>query len=148
MAYHTGIAQGCSVRDGAVARDEPARSAGWSTIAVARAATGGAVDGAGLEAAYAVTAPTTRCGVEGMKAATAAKPATPATTKTAATAVKAATPAAVTATAAAVTATPATTGLGSACERQRHDRDREDPSERQRNLFAANSSQHIFLHHS
>ena len=43
-------------------------------------------------------------------------------------------------------AAPATARLGYVCERQPHDCAREDNSECQRNMSAARSSQHIFLH--
>jgi hypothetical protein len=46
----------------------------------------------------------------------------------------------------AATTAPATARLRCICERQRHDCAREDRGERQPNLFAAPSSQHIFLH--
>jgi hypothetical protein len=41
---------------------------------------------------------------------------------------------------------PAKARLGYVCERQPHDCAREDNSEYQRNMSAARSSQHIFLH--
>jgi hypothetical protein len=44
------------------------------------------------------------------------------------------------------TTAPAMARLRRAGERQPYNCAREDPSERQRNLFAARSSQHIFLH--
>jgi hypothetical protein len=59
------------------------------------------------------------------------------------TAVEAAAPTAVEATAA---ATSATARLGYVCEHQPYNRAREDRGERQRNLLAARSSQHGFLH--
>jgi hypothetical protein len=44
------------------------------------------------------------------------------------------------------TAATAMARLGHVCERQPHDCVRQDPSERQQDLFAAHSSQHILLH--
>src|SRR6516225_3396485 len=70
MAYRTGIAQGYAVRDRAAGCNGAARNTGPTTIAVARVATGVGVGGAGLEAAYAVTASAARHGVEGMKTST------------------------------------------------------------------------------
>jgi hypothetical protein len=68
MAYHTGIAQGYAVRDGAAACDGALRNARSTMIAVSRVATGVGVGGAGLEASCAVTASHVRRGVEGVKA--------------------------------------------------------------------------------
>jgi hypothetical protein len=135
------------------------RNAGPTLIAVARVATGG-VGGVGLEAAYAVTAsaPTTKT-TGGMKAAATMKTAsgmkttttvdTAAATKTAATATvetAAATKTAATATMKTTTAATAMARLGHVCEREPHDCARQDPGERQHDLFAASSSQHILLH--
>jgi hypothetical protein len=68
--------------------------------------------------------------------------------ETAAAAMEAATAAAMEAAATATmkTTAPAMARLRRAGERQPYNCAREDPSERQRNLFAARSSQHIFLH--
>jgi hypothetical protein len=43
------------------------------------------------------------------------------------------------------TTTTATPRLGYVCEREPHGCARQDPNERQRDLFAAPSSQHFFL---
>jgi hypothetical protein len=152
MAYRTGIAQGCAVRDGAVACDEAVRNAGPTMIAVARIATGVGAGGTGLEAARAVTASPARRGVEGMKAAAtktaSGMKATAATTMKTATGTKA-TATVETATAATVettttatvetttTATVETTApaaatarLGYVCEREPRHCARQDPSKR------------------
>jgi hypothetical protein len=169
MAYRIGIAQGYAVRDGAVACDEAVRNAGPTMIAVGRVATGVRVGGVGLEAACAVTC--VRRGVEGVKASTtktargmeAATVKTASGTKATATVETAAAANMETTTSAtaetAPTATVETTAtatmkttatamarLGYVCEREPRDCAHQDPSERQRNLFAAPSSQHIFLH--
>ena len=155
MAYRTGVALHHAVRDGAVACDEAVRNAGPTMIAVARVATGVGVGGTGLEAAYAVAASPARHGVEGMKASTTKTTSgmkATAAVKTASgmkasatmeTATHAAMEAAAPAT---MEAAPATARLGYVCERQPHDCAREDNSECQRNMSAARSSQHIFLH--
>jgi hypothetical protein len=108
--------------------------------------------GMGLEAVYAVAVSPARPGVEGMKAATTKTTSgmkATATMETAATTVETATTttvetAATTTVETAATTAPATARLRCVCER--HDCAREDRSERQPNLFAAPSSQHIFLH--
>ena len=73
----------------------------------------------------------------GMKASATMETATHATMETAT--MEAAAPAS-------TEAAPATARLGYVCERQPHDCAREDNSECQRNMSAARSSQHIFLH--
>jgi hypothetical protein len=140
-------------------------------IAVARIATAVGADGMRLEAARAVTASPAWRGVEGMKAAatkTASGMKATATVKTASrmkasatmetathaameasasTTMETAAPTAVEAAApTAVEATAATARLGYVCEHQPYNRAREDRGERQRNLLAARSSQHGFLH--
>ena len=139
MAYRTGIAQGCAVRDGAAACDEAVRNAGPTMIAVARVATGVGAGGTGLEAARAVTASPARRGVEGMKAAatkTASGTKATATVETTTPAtVETATPATVeTATTATVETTApaaaATARLGYVCEREPRHCARQDPSKR------------------
>jgi hypothetical protein len=101
--------------------------------------------GMGLEAVCAVAVSSARPGVEGMKAATTKATGgmkATATMKNAAATVEAT---ATTMETAAATA-PAMARLRCVRERQPHDCAREDPSEHQPNLFAARSSQHIFLH--
>ena len=148
MAYRTGVALHHAVRDGAVACDEAVRNAGRTMMAVARIATGVGAGGMGLEAAHVVTASPARRGVEGMKAAATKS----ASGMKATAAVKTASGMKASATmetathAAMEAAAPATARLGYVCERQPHDCAREDNSECQRNLSAARSSQHIFLH--
>jgi CCR4-NOT transcriptional regulation complex NOT5 subunit len=176
MPYRTCIALRYAVRDGAVACDEAMRNARPTMIAGARAATGVGMGGMGLEAVYAVAVSAARPGVEGMKAATTkttSRMKATATMETATATMETATATVETATAtvetAATTVETATTTMETAatttttmetaattasamarlryvCERQPHDCAREDPSERQPNLFAAPSSQHIFLH--
>jgi hypothetical protein len=153
MPYHIGVQLRHAVRDGAVACDEAVRNARPTMIAGARAATGVGMGGMGLEAVCAVAVSSARPGVEGMKAATTKATGgmkATATMKNAAATVEAAAAATVEATAttmktAAATA-PAMARLRCVRERQPHDCAREDPSEHQPNLFAARSSQHIFLH--
>jgi hypothetical protein len=108
--------------------------------------------GMGLEAVCAVAVSSARPGVEGMKAATTKATGgmkATATMKNAAATVEAAAATmettATTMETAAATA-PAMARLRCVRERQPHDCAREDPSEHQPNLFAARSSQHIFLH--
>ena len=171
MAYRIGIAQGYVVRNGAVARDEAVRNAGLTMIA--HVATDVGVGGVGLEAPYAVTASAARRGVpgtngpttkatSGMKAADTIKTAsgtkaTAATVETTTSATVETTTSATVETAtsatmkAAATATMKTTAtaaarLGYVCEREPYDCARQDRRERQRDLFAAPHSQHIFLH--
>ena len=159
MSYRTGIPLRHAVRDGAIACDEAVRNARPTMIAGADAATGVGMGGMGLEAVYAVAVSPARPGVEGMKAATtkatggmkatATMETATATMETAAATVE--TAAATMETTAttmetAATTAPATARLRCVCERQHHDCAREDPSEHQPNLFAARSSQHIFLH--
>ena len=163
MAYRIGIAQGYVVRNGAVARDEAVRNAGLTMIA--HVATDVGVGGVGLEAPYAVTASAARRGVpgtngpttkatSGMKAADTIKTAsgTKATAATVETTTSATVETATSATMkAAATATMKTTAtaaarLGYVCEREPYDCARQDRRERQRDLFAAPHSQHIFLH--
>jgi hypothetical protein len=153
MPYRIGVQLRHAVRDGAVACDEAVRNARPTMIAGARAATGVGMGGMGLEAVCAVAVSSARPGVEGMKAATTKATGgmkATATMKNAAATVEAAAAATVEATAttmetAAATA-PAMARLRCVRERQPHDCAREDPSEHQPNLFAARSSQHIFLH--
>jgi hypothetical protein len=153
MPYHIGVQLRHAVRDGAVACDEAVRNARPTMIAGARAATGVGMGGMGLEAVCAVAVSSARPGVEGMKAATTKATGgmkATATMKNAAATVEAAAAATMETTAttmetAAATA-PAMARLGCVRERQPHDCAREDPSEHQPNLFAARSSQHIFLH--
>ncbi|WP_246756251.1 hypothetical protein [Bradyrhizobium neotropicale] len=161
MAYRIGIAQGYAVRDAAVACDEAVRNAGLTMIAVLAAGVG--VGGVGLEAARAVTASRVRRGMERVKASTtkttrgmeAATMKTANGTKATASVETAAANMETTTSATAETATAstvetttsaATARLGYVCEREPHDRARKDRSECQRDLFAAPSSQHIFLH--
>ena len=137
MSYRIGIPLRHAVRDGAVACDEAVRNARPTMIAGARAATGVAMGGMGLETVCAVVVSPARPSVEGMKAATTKATGgmkATATMETTATTVEAAATA------------PATARLRCVRERQPHDCAREDPSEHQPNLFAARSSQHIFLH--
>ena len=146
MAYRIGIAQGYAVRDGAVACDEAVRNAGLTMIAVARVATD--VGGVRLDAAYAVTASPARRGVQGTNAPTTK---TTSGMKAAATIKTASGTKATAAMETAATATVKTTAtavarLGYACEREPHDCASQDCSERQRDLFGAPRSQHIFLH--
>jgi hypothetical protein len=149
MPYRIGVALRHAVRDGVVACDEAVRNARLTMIAGARAATGVGMGGMGLEAVYAVAVSPARPGVEGMKAATtkttSGMKATPtmetATTPTMETATATAVETAATTTMeTAAAATPATARLRCVCERQPHECAREDPSERQPNLFAAPSS--------
>src|SRR5215468_1535965 len=137
MPYRIGVPLRHAVRDGAIACDEAVRNARPIMIAGARA-TGVAMGGMGLEAVCTVAVSSARPGVEGMKAAT-TKPTggmkATATMETAAATVETA-----------ATTAPATARLRCVRERQPHDCAREDPSEDQPNLFAARSSQHIFLH--
>ena len=151
MPYRIGVPLRHAVRDGAIACDEAVRNARPIMIAGARA-TGVAMGGMGLEAVCTVAVSSARPGVEGMKAAT-TKPTggmkATATMETAAATVE--TDAATMETTAttmetAATTAPATARLRCVRERQPHDCAREDPSEDQPNLFAARSSQHIFLH--
>jgi ribonuclease E len=160
MAYRTGVALHHAARDGAVSCDEVVRNARQTMMAVDGVATCVGASGAGLEAAYSVTASPTRHGVEGVKASTTktasgmkatatVETTTAATVETAAAAtVETAAPAAVeTAAPAAVeTAAPAAAmaRLGYVCEREPRQCAHHDPSKRQ-NLFAP-SSQHLFLH--
>ena len=159
MPYRIGVPLRHAVRDGAIACDEAVRNARPIMIAGARAATGVATGGMGLEAVCAVAVSPARPGVEGMKAATtkatggmkatATMETSTATMETAAATVE--TAAATMETTAttmetAATTAPATARLRCVRERQPHDCAREDPSEHQPNLFAARSSQHIFLH--
>jgi hypothetical protein len=155
MPYRIGVALRYAIRDGAVACDEAVRNARPTMIAGARAATAVGMGGMGLEAVYAVAVSPARPGVEGMKAATTkttsgmkatAAVETAATTTAETAATTTAETAATTAVETAATTAPATARLRCVCERQRHDCAREDRSERQPNLFAAPSSQHIFLH--
>jgi hypothetical protein len=161
MPYRIGVQLRHAVRDGAVACDEAVRNARPTMIAGARAATGVGMGGMGLEAVCAVAVSSARPGVEGMKAATTKATGgmkATATMKNAAATVEAAAAATVEAAAAATMETTATTMETAAAtapamarlrcvrERQPHDCAREDPSEHQPNLFAARSSQHIFLH--
>ena len=152
MPYRIGVPLRHAVRDGAIACDEAVRNARPIMIAGARAATGVAVGGMGLEAVCAVAVSPARPGVEGMKAATTKATGgvkATATMETAAATVE--TAAATMETTAttmetAATTAPATARLRCVRERQPHDCAREGPSEHQPNLFAARSSQHIFLH--
>jgi len=152
MPYRIGVPLRHAVRDGATACGEAVRNARPIMIAGARAATGVATGGMGLEAVCAVAVSPARPGVEGMKAATtkatggmkatATMETATATVETAAATMETT---ATTMETAATTA-PATARLRCVRERQPHDCAREDPSEHQPNLFAARSSQHIFLH--
>jgi hypothetical protein len=149
MPNHIGVPLRHSVRDGAVACDEAVRNARPTMIAGARAATGVAMGGMGLEAVCAVAVSRAGPGVEGMKAATTKATGgmkATATMETAATVETAAATMETTATPMETTATPATARLRRVRERQPHDCAREDPSEHQPSLFAARSSQHTFLH--
>ena len=152
MSYRIGIPLRHAVRDGAVACDEAVRNARPTMIAGARAATGVAMGGMGLETVCAVVVSPARPSVEGMKAATTkatgGMKATATMETAAATVETAAATMETTATTmeTAATTAPATARLRCVCERQHHDCAREDRSERQPNLFAARSSQHIFLH--
>jgi hypothetical protein len=153
MPYRIGVALCYAVREGAVACHEAMRNARPTMIAGADAATSVGMGGMGLEAVYAVAVSPARPGVEGMKAATTKTTSgmkATATMETAATATVETAATMETATTApvetAATTTPATARLRCICERQRHDCAREDRGERQPNLFAAPSSQHIFLH--
>src|SRR5215813_7719074 len=173
MPYRIGVPLRHAVRDGAIACGEAVRNARPIMIAGARAATGVATGGMGLEAVCAVAVSPARPSVEGMKAATtkatggmkapatmetAATTAETATTIETTTATQETTPTTVATTAttmepAATTtmetaAASATARLRCVCERQPHDCARENPSEHQPNPFAAPSSQHIFLHPS
>src|SRR5215831_4772648 len=143
MPYRIGVPLRHAVRDGATACGEAVRNARPIMIAGARAATGVATGGMGLEAVCAVAVSPARSGVEGMKAAT-----TKATggLKATATMETAAATMETTATTMETATAPATARLRCVRERQPHDCAREDPSEHQPNLFAARSSQHIFLH--
>src|SRR5215831_15112006 len=70
MPYRIGVPLRHAVRDGATACGEAVRNARPIMIAGARAATGVATGGMGLEAVCAVAVSPARPGVEGMKAAT------------------------------------------------------------------------------
>src|SRR6516164_9515854 len=70
MPYRIGVPLRHAVRDGAIACGEAVRNARPIMIAGARAATGVATGGMGLEAVCAVAVSPARPGVEGMKAAT------------------------------------------------------------------------------
>ena len=109
----------------------------------------------GLETACAETASRVWRGVKGVKASTTktaggmkaatVKPASG--TKTTATVEAATAPTVETAATMKTTAAAtATARLGYVCEPESHSCANQDPSERQRNLFAAPSSQHSFLH--
>jgi len=159
MPYRIGAPLRHAVRDGAVAWDEAVRNARTTKIAGARATTGVAVGGMGLEALCAVPVSLAQPCVEGTKAAT-----TKATGRMKATAATMETTAATMETTAATMETTTTTTmetapttmkttsasamarLGYVCERQPHECARKDSSECERNLFAANSTQHVFLH--
>ena len=165
MPYRIGVPLRHAVRDGAIACGEAVRNARPIMIAGARAATGVATGGMGLEAVCAVAVSPARPGVEGMKAATTkttsgmkatatmetaatttVETAAATTVETAAAATAVETAAATTTMETAATTAPATARLRCVRERQPYDCAREDPSEHQPNLFAARSSQHIFLH--
>ena len=145
MPYRIGVPLRHAVRDGAIACGEAVRNARPIMIAGARAATGVATGGMGLEAVCAVAVSPARPGVEGMKAATTKATGGMKATATMETAAATVETAATTMETAATTA-PATARLRCVRERQPYDCAREDPSEHQPNLFAARSSQHIFLH--
>jgi hypothetical protein len=152
MAYRTGVALHHAARDGAVSCDEVVRNARQTMMAVDGVATCVGASGAGLEAAYSVTASPTRHGVEGVKASTtktaSGMKATAAVETTTAATVETTTAATVetAAPAAMETAAPAAAmaRLGYVCEREPRQCAHHDPSKRQ-NLFAP-SSQHLFLH--
>ena len=152
MPYRIGVPLRHAVRDGAIACGEAVRNARPIMIAGARAATGVATGGMGLEAVCAVAVSPARPGVEGMKAATTKATGGMKATATMETATATMETAAATVETAAATmettatTAPATARLRCVRERQPHDCAREDPSEHQPNLFAARSSQHIFLH--
>jgi hypothetical protein len=151
MSYRIGIPLRHAVRDGAVACDEAVRNARPTMIAGARAATGVAMGGMGLETVCAVVVSPARPSVEGMKAATTkatggVKATATMETATATMETTAATMETTATTVEAAATAPATARLRCVRERQPHDCAREDPSEHQPNLFAARSSQHIFLH--
>ena len=151
MSYRTGIPLRHAVRDGAVACDEAVRNARPTMIAGARAATGVAMGGMGLEALCAVPVSLAQPCVEGTKAATTKATgrmkATAATMETTATTMETAATTMETApTTMKTTSASAMARLGYACERQPHECARKDSSECERNLFAANSTQHVFLH--
>ena len=137
MPYRIGIPLRHAVRDGAVACDDAVRNARRTVIAGARAATGVDMGGMGLEAMCAVPVSLAQPCVEGTKAATTKATgrmkATAATMETAPTTMK-------------TTSASAMARLGYVCERQPHECARKDSSECERNLFAANSTQHVFLH--
>ena len=152
MPYRIGAPLRHAVRDGAVACDEAVRNARTTKIAGARATTGVAVGGMGLEALCAVPVSLAQPCVEGTKAAT-----TKATGRMKATAATMETTAATMETTTTTTMETAPTTmkttsasamarLGYVCERQPHECARKDSSECERNLFAANSTQHVFLH--
>ena len=145
MPYRIGVPLRHAVRDGAIACGEAVRNARPIMIAGARAATGVATGGMGLEAVCAVAVSPAWPGVEGVKAATTKATGGMKATATMETAAATVETAATTMETAATTA-PATARLRCVSERQPHDCAREDPSEHQPNLFAARSSQHIFLH--
>jgi hypothetical protein len=145
MPYRIGVQLRHAVRDGAVACDEAVRNARPTMIAGARAATGVGMGGMGLEAVCAVAVSSARPGVEGMKAATTKATGGMKATATMKNAAATMETTATTMETAAATA-PAMARLRCVRERQPHDCAREDPSEHQPNLFAARSSQHIFLH--
>jgi len=145
MPYRIGVPLRHAVRDGAIACGEAVRNARPIMIAGARAATGVAMGGMGLEAVCAVAVSPAWPGVEGVKAATTKATGGMKATATMETAAATVETAATTMETAATTA-PATARLRCVRERQPHDCAREDPSEHQPNLFAARSSQHIFLH--
>jgi hypothetical protein len=173
MADRIGIALGYPVRDGAVGCDEAVRNAGSTMKAGGRVATGEDVGRVGLEATCAETASRVWRGVKGVKASTTktaggmkaatmksargmkttatVEAATASTAETAATATVETATAATTVETAATTmkttaAATATARLGYVCEPESHGCADQDPSERQRNQFAAPSSRHSFLH--
>jgi hypothetical protein len=113
-------------------------------IAVARVATD--VGGVRLEAAYAVTASPARCDLRGVNAPTAKTTSGMKAAATLETATAATMETATAATMKTTTTTTATPRLGDVCEREPQDCARQDPNERQRDLFAAPSSQHFFLY--
>ena len=144
MPYRIGAPLRHAVRDGAVACDEAVRNARTTKIAGARATTGVAMGGMGLEALCAVPVSLAQPCVEGTKAAT-----TKATGRMKATATTMETTATTMETAPTTmktTSASAMARLGYVCERQPHECARKDSSECERNLFAANSTQHVFLH--
>jgi len=151
MPYRIGAPLRHAVRDGAVAWDEAVRNARTTKIAGARATTGVAMGGMGLEALCAVPVSLAQPCVEGTKAATTKATgrmkATAATMETTATTMETAATTMETApTTMKTTSASAMARLGYVCERQPHECARKDSSECERNLFAANSTQHVFLH--